>query len=88
MTTHDLKIWPEPFVAILTGDKPYEYRHDDRGFAVDDVLHLREWDPDTGAYTGSWANADVTHITRGPEFGVPVGFVVMGIALTGAQVTE
>jgi hypothetical protein len=40
---HDLKCWPEPFAAILSGEKRHEIRRDDRGFKVGDVLRLREY---------------------------------------------
>jgi len=44
MTTHELKIHPAPFAAILAGTKTHEIRSTaDRTFAVGDVLHLREW---------------------------------------------
>ena len=81
-TIHDLKTWPEPFDAIATGRKLHEIRKADRSFAVGDTLRLREWTPDWdggGAYTGRIATAWVTYITRGPEWGVPEGMVVMSI---------
>lgn len=42
---HHLKTWPEPFQAVIDGRKRHEVRVDDRGFAVGDVLTLKEWDP-------------------------------------------
>src|SRR5690606_28445539 len=45
---HDLKCWPEPFRAIVAGAKRHEFRRDDRGYALGDVLYLYEWDPSPG----------------------------------------
>ena len=45
MATHDLKTWPEYFADVAAGVKRVEIRLDDRGYAVGDVLHLREWTP-------------------------------------------
>ncbi len=51
--THVLKCWPDSFRAIASGRKRFEVRRDDRGgFAVGDLLHLDEWDPAMGRYTG------------------------------------
>lgn len=45
MRTHQLKTWPGPFRAVLDGSKTFELRRDDRAYAVDDVLILKEYDP-------------------------------------------
>ena len=79
MATHRLKAWPASFSAIYEGDKRAEFRKDDRGFDVDDQLILEEYDPATGNYSGRRMMRLVTHILRGPDFGVPEGYVVMSI---------
>ena len=43
MTEHELKCWPEFFEPTAAGVKTFEIRRNDRGFKVDDWLHLREW---------------------------------------------
>jgi len=60
--THDLKTWPEYYRAIVSGEKRFEYRVNDRDFRVGDVLHLREWNPATQSYTGAQIVADVTYV--------------------------
>lgn len=45
MTIHDLKTWPEPFAAVVAGDKTHEARKNDRDYQVGDVLRLREFKP-------------------------------------------
>lgn len=60
--THDLKIWPEYFQAVKSGIKPFEVRKDDRTFLEGDVLLLREWNPDTKAYTGRELRRKVTYV--------------------------
>ena len=44
-----------------------------------DVLLLLEWDPASQKHTGWNIAANVTHIVRGPEWGIPVGMVVMSL---------
>ena len=80
---HELKCWPGPFQDMNEGRKRHEIRVDDRGFQVGDVLHLREWVPHSSLYPGSYTGADlrrrVTYISRGPEWGLPSGLVVMSV---------
>jgi hypothetical protein len=79
MKTHELKIWPQFYSAILDSSKTFEARKDDRGFKVGDRLRLREYDPATGKYTSRELCVYVTHILRDPEFGVKNGWCIMSI---------
>lgn len=83
--THELKCWPEPFSAILSGLKTHEVRVNDRDYQLGDWLRLREWDPETGKYTGRTTEVEVSHITRGGEFGLPRDLVVMSITIAGEE---
>lgn len=76
---HELKCWPEPFQAIVRGDKTFEIRKDDRPFSVGDFLHLREWSPNGEAYLGRETVRLVTYLIRGGEWDLPKGLVVMGL---------
>lgn len=73
---HELKTAPSAFCHVIDGTKTAEYRKDDRGFSVGDVLWLREWSQAFG-YTGREATAVITHITRGPW--VPEGFAMLSM---------
>lgn len=77
--THELKVWPEVFRSMCEGKKTFEFRKDDRGFMEDHYLWLREWDPDTKAYTGKTLLRKITYILRGPAFGVPPEHVIMAV---------
>jgi Domain of unknown function (DUF3850) len=72
---HELKIWPDYFEAVRDGRKRFEIRRDDRGFAVGDVLLLREFVPDAG-YSGREARHVVTFLTHHEQ---QPGVVVLGI---------
>jgi len=62
---HQLKTHPEYFARLVSGEKTFEAREDDRGFQVGDTLYLREWSPETG-YTGRAMFYGVSWILRGP----------------------
>lgn len=79
VNVHELKIWPESFEAVLNRRKTYEIHKADRPFAVDDILILREWNPDVLNYTGRMTIVTVTYITHPSTFGLPSDLCVMAI---------
>jgi ParB family chromosome partitioning protein len=82
MTTHNLKCWPRPFQALHDGVKTFEWRLNDRDYEVGDILHLCEWDPESGEqgnYTNRELKVVVTYILRGGKFGMPKKYVVMSV---------
>ena len=79
MTEHELKVWIEYFNPLLSGDKTFEVRKDDRDFAVGDSLYLREYDSEKKKFTGRKIFKTVTYIMRGPAFGIAEGYCVMGL---------
>lgn len=87
MATHKLKTLPNVFEPIMAGQKVAEFRKDDRGFKVGHTLRLREWSPET-SYTKRVVEVEVTHILRGPDFGIPEGYVVMSITHEGGERPE
>ena len=74
---HELKVWPEFFDALNDGRKTFEWRKDDRGFAVGDTLYLREWEPKDG-YTGRYTRRTVSYILR-DGFDVTPGYAVLAL---------
>ena len=76
---HVLKTWPDEFQAVADGKKTAEFRVDDRGFNVGDDLILCEYDPNLRCITGRRVYVFVTHVVRGPAFGIPEGCVMMSI---------
>jgi ParB family transcriptional regulator, chromosome partitioning protein len=78
---HELKTWPDLWWAVAEGRKTAEWRKNDRDYRLGDVLRLREYDPESGRYTGAWLDVIVTHLISGPSpFGIPDGFVMMSIS--------
>jgi hypothetical protein len=66
---HELKTWPEYYDHLVDGSKTFEFRLNDRGFKVGDVLHLREWEQPLARYTGREMYRRVTYmLNTSPEF--------------------
>lgn len=58
---HELKIYPEYFKAVTSGQKTFEVRRNDRDFQVGDFLALNEHDPQKG-YTGRCCIVEIAYI--------------------------
>lgn len=78
--THELKTVQPHFEHVRSGMKRAEIRRDDRGFAVGDVLVLREYDPASCSYSGREVEVRVTHVLSGFE-GLAAGYVSLSIEL-------
>lgn len=65
---HNLKIYPEYFDKIISGEKTAEIRFNDRGFKIMDGLTLKEWCPKNKKYTGKkspkYVITDITQLDQ------------------------
>lgn len=78
--THELKTWKPFFDAVISGDKTFEMRKDDRGFEVGDSLRLIEVDPDKNLEpTGRVAKYKITYILRGEQWGIVPDYAILAI---------
>ena len=88
MTTHILKTDRQPFEDVAGNRKHFDIRKDDRNFQIGDVLILQKT-AHTGeemkthnyplVYTGDICVRLVTHIMRGPRYGLAEGYVIMSL---------
>jgi Domain of unknown function (DUF3850) len=84
MTYHELKCHPAEFDAIMSGEKTNEYRLNDRGYRVGDLVVLCRWDPATSQFTGTATVRKISYITTG--FGIPDGYCVLSLFLFDEEV--
>jgi len=74
--THELKILPAFFEAVLVGDKRFEVRNNsDRGFQRGDIVTLMEYGP---AFTGRRIEVQITYVSN---YAQKEGYVVFGFNL-------
>lgn len=79
---HDLKVRPSLSPHVVSGDKTFEIRRDDRCFQRGEVLRLFEWDEAWGA-PGPGVLIElrlITFVLRGGQYGLEPGFVALGLA--------
>lgn len=79
--THELKIWPNYFNAVISGRKTFEVRKNDRDFKEGDFLLLREWGPLSKIFTGRDCKVQVLYILQGGQWGIEEGYCILGIKL-------
>lgn len=91
---HELKTDPLLFAAVSINDKRFEIRKDDREFSVGDELLLLETQKaraevpltEPMTFTGRKCRRIVTHIMRGPCYGLQEGWALLSVRpLTGAE---
>ena len=90
MTMHEVKCWPEFFKQIVAGIKPFDLRRNDRDYKVGDFLKLKEWNPDTGEYTGEVCTKRIVCVLAAtgptpeplpqPKWGLERGYCILGLA--------
>lgn len=89
-TTHTLKVRPPYFDALLSGEKTFEVRRNDRGFQRGDLVRLWEYTDNSSHLDCSDPRCSdrpreitklITFVYSGdPRFGgVEAGFVVLGL---------
>lgn len=86
---HDLKIKRKFFNDLLSGNKTFEIRYDDRSFEVGDILDLNEVitvdDGEVTKYTGRRTNAKIIYIHR-DEPGAAQPFLQPGYVCMSVEV--
>lgn len=84
MTNHKLKCWTPYYQAIVSGDKKFDVRRDDRGFQKGDLVTLQQYEPGTGYVCCPDDNMPysiekrIAYILTGGQFGIEPGYVVLG----------
>ena len=74
---HILKIWPEYFILIASGEKNFELRKNDRNYKAGDTLILKEYCTQFG-YSGKGIRVEVTNVVKNvPAFGLMDGYCIM-----------
>ena len=77
--THDLKILPKFYMAVVERRKTFEVRKDDRFYCKNDLVNLHEYDPNyPGGYTGRVWRGRITYILRDTAY-VRKGYVIFSI---------
>lgn len=82
---HELKTWTVPYRAVEDGRKPFEFRKYDRDFREGDTLWLRETTVGGAEYTDRELRRKITYILLGGQFGVPLGYAILGLAPAAAS---
>jgi hypothetical protein len=75
---HVIKQAQEFFDHSLSGAKPFEIRLNDREYAWNDTVLMRELSP-WMMFTGRWATFPITFILSDPKWGMQDNYVILGL---------
>ena len=79
---HELKTINPYFNDVWFTLKEFEIRKDDRNFMEDDLLWMREYDPETKEYSGRSMLAKITYILPAGQFeGLSQGYCCIQISV-------
>lgn len=81
---HTVKITKQYFVKLLSKEKTFELRKNDRNYKVGDVIILKEidyYDLKLSFNRGREVKAEITYILKGPVYGLEAGYCIMAIKL-------
>lgn len=79
---HELKTWIEYFQFMVSGEKSFELRKNDRDFRAGQELMLKEYDKESEKYTSRILHCKITYVLKGEQaesFGLKEGFCIMGL---------
>jgi len=79
---HELKTWIEYFQLMVSGEKSFDLRKNDRDFRAGHELLLKEYDKDSKKYTSRKLHFKITYVLKGEEaetFGLKKGFCILGL---------
>ena len=77
--THELKILPQYFRAVVEERKTFEVRKKDRPFNYGDFVVLAEYDPDyPSGYTGRYWHGIITYVLDDENY-CKKGYCIFGI---------
>ena len=74
---HKVKCHREYYQKVISGEKTFEIRLNDRGYKTGDTITLQEWDFHSG-YTGSQETFEVPYVLEVFP-GLVYGYVAMSI---------
>lgn len=76
MKTHKIKIRPDYFDAILSGQKTFEVRYNDREYKTGDTVALMEFNAMTNVYTGRIIYRRIGFLTT---YGLDLGYCAFSL---------
>jgi hypothetical protein len=76
MKLHELKILPQYYKKVSSGEKRFEIRKDDRNFKIGDLIRLSEFNKE---YTGRDCLVEIIYKLDGGNYGLEKGYCILSI---------